>query len=110
MQAMRNRLAVAMVIVGFFGFTAAGLALAGESHGDTMSLSGCLNQGQDGNFTLVERESGDSISIKAPENLRLADHVGETVKVTGQWVEKESEYQRYFKVSEIETVSASCQS
>jgi len=35
--------------------------------------------------------------------------VGHTVKITGQWVDDENLYRRYFEVSSIDMVSDSCE-
>lgn len=111
MHRTRNRLFVALA-VGLLGLMTAGLAVAGETTSDTdgekVALTGCLSQDSTGIFSLVESESGDSITVEAPDDLGIDTHVGHMVKVTGQWAESEGQ-DRYFQVTEIEMVSESCQ-
>lgn len=109
MRAVQNRLMVALA-VGLLALASAGLVAADDKAGETMSLVGCLDKDVGGAFTLIERESGDRVAIEgSTKDIRLDDHVGHTVKVTGEWVEEESQYLRYFKVSAIDSLSESCQ-
>ncbi|HOC43378.1 MAG TPA: hypothetical protein PKJ99_10245 [Thermoanaerobaculales bacterium] len=110
MRTLRHR-GFVVLAVGLLAVAAAGVAIADEKSGETMSLRGCLNEDADGLYTLIEQESGDKIKVQAESSkgIRLEDHVGHTVRVTGQWVEEESQYLRYFKVSAIDSLSESCQ-
>jgi len=56
----------------------------GDTDGEKMALTGCLSQDSNGIFSLVESESGDSITVEGPDDLGIETHVGHLVKVTGQ--------------------------
>jgi hypothetical protein len=109
MRAVRNRV-VAGLAVGLVVLAGIGLAAADNETGETTSLVGCLDEDVSGSFTLVEQESGDRIALESSEDLRLEDHVGHTIKVTGKWIDDEEQYRHYFQVSAIDMVSDSCQS
>ena len=113
MRTTRNSTLAALTI-GLLVLGTAGLAVAGgdySKHGksETMALQGCLNQDADGDFTLVEIESGDSVRVEAPENLRIKEHVGQTVKITGNWQEDKTDYTMYFQAERIEKLSDRCE-
>lgn len=109
MRTVRIAVVVA-VAAGLFALAGSGLAIADNKAGESTSLLGCLDKDVGGSFTLVEQESGDRIAIESSaEDVRLDDHVGHTVKVTGQWVDDEKQYRRYFEVAAIDMVSDSCQ-
>lgn len=109
MRAVQNRLMVALA-VGLLALASAGLAAADDKTGETTSLVGCLDKDVGGAFTLIEQESGDRVAIEgSSKDVRLDDHVGHTVKITGQWVDDENLYRRYFEVSSIDMVSDSCE-
>ena len=146
MRKYRNAFMVALT-VGLLAVAGAAVADCGAEHAKAgsdqmVSLQGCLSQDMDGNFRLIEQESGESITLEASEDVRIDNHVGQTVKVTGAGSEKsgaegdgawgedeghsdesETEYgsdagtygaggehNRSFKVSQIETVSETCES
>jgi hypothetical protein len=108
MRAVRNRVVVGLA-VGLVVLAGVGLAAANEKAGETTSLVGCLDTDAGGSITLVEQESGEQVALKGANDVRLDDHVGHTVKVTGKWIEDEKQYRRYFEVSAIDMVSDSCQ-
>lgn len=109
MRTIRNRALVAMTI-GLLVLGGAAFVSAGDSYSksETMALQGCLSEDANGNFTLVEKESGDSIRLTAPEEVRIDEHVGQTVELTGSWEQGESGMSNYFRVSKIEILSESC--
>lgn len=113
MRTTRNSTLVAITI-GLLVLGTAGLASAGgddskHAKSETMALQGCLNQDSNGDFTLVEIESGDSVRVKAPEKLRIGEHVGQTVELTGNWQEDKVDYTMYFQASNIKTLSDRCE-
>lgn len=131
----RNMLVVALT-VGMLALAGSAVADCGAEHAKNdqsradrmVSLQGCLSQNMDGSFRLIERESGESVELEAAQDLRIDDHVGQTVKVTGHWVDESGSYGddssseygtgdhgnvkpgKTFKVSKIETVSETCES
>ena len=82
-----------------------------SKHGtsERMALQGCLNQNADGDSTLVEIESGDSVRVEAPEDLRLKEHVGQTVKITGNRQEDKDDCTMYFQASQVEKLCDRCE-
>lgn len=139
MRKYRSTLVVALTI-GLMTFAGAAVADCGAEHakndkakaekGEMVALQGCLSVEMDGTFRLIEQESGESIELEAREEVRIGDHVGRTVEVTGTWVDERgssddgsgNEYGsdtardakdkegKTFKVSRIETVAESCES
>lgn len=109
MREIRNRELVALA-VGLLVLAGAGLAAADNTSGETVRLRGCLDEGANGMFTLIEQESGERIVIEGSEDLGLKDHIGHSVQVTGQWVEDKSQHRSYFKVSAIDMLSDTCES
>lgn len=79
-------------------------AYAGGEMKDEATLSGQLSKNADGTFVLAEEASGDSITLTAAvDTVKLADHAGKKVKVTGKW----SADKTSFAVSKIEAAPAS---
>lgn len=87
-------LAVLVLAVG-----AASADLNNEKLKMKTSLTGQLSKNIDGDFLLVEQESGDQVLLKGSEQ-QLEDHVGHSVTVTGKW-DKEAE-KDCFRVSRVE--------
>jgi len=85
--------ALALVALGSAG------ALFAEEEAKELTLSGTLSETEDGSFVLVERESGEQISVRGPDE--LADHLGSEVKVVGQWI-KDDDGVEYFWVKAVE--------
>ncbi|HSN53358.1 MAG TPA: hypothetical protein VLT32_01745 [Candidatus Sulfomarinibacteraceae bacterium] len=113
MRTTRNS-TLAAITIGLLVLGTAGLAGAGDDHSkhgtsSKMALQGCLNQDANGDFTLVEIESGDSVRVEAPEDLRIEEHVGQTVKITGNWQEDKADYTMYFQAEKIEKLSDRCE-
>lgn len=113
MRKTRNRTLVALT-VGLLVLGTAGLATAGDDYtkhkkGEEIALQGCLNQDDNGDFTLVELESGDAVRVKTSEDLRIDEHVGQTVKVTGNWQEDKDDKTMCFYVSNVEKLSDRCE-
>jgi hypothetical protein len=93
-----HRLAI-VIALAVVALGSAGVLFAEDAK--ELSLSGALSATEDGSYVLVERESGERISVRGPDE--LADHVGSEVKVTGQWI-KDDEGQEYFWVKAIEQI------
>lgn len=92
--------AVVVIILGPATVMLAQEADASEGEmAEQITLTGQLSETDTGSYVLVERESGEEISVQGPEE--LADHVGHSVHVTGEWAENE-EGNAYFAVSSIE--------
>jgi hypothetical protein len=78
---------IAMTSLALFMFaSAAGLATAQDTtkttHKKTRTLSGCLQKGEDANEYNLTTAKGGTWEIKS-DSVRLGDHVGHTVKITG---------------------------
>jgi hypothetical protein len=75
-----------MAILALFLFAAAGLAAAQDTtkttHKKTRTLAGCLQKGDDANEYLLTTAKGSTWEIKS-DSLKLGDHVGHKVAVTG---------------------------
>lgn len=97
-------LMAALLILGTSAVVAAPQG-EGEGEGEMASLTGCLIETDEGGYVLEEQESGDEIAL---DGEALADHVGHTVTVTGDWAENEDGME-YFAVDSLEHLSASCE-
>ena len=86
-------------LAAFLVLAFAGTAVHADGDKDPITLVGELAESEAGGYLLIEQESGDSIAVSG--SVMFGDHVGETVKLTGKWVEEEDGY-RSFKVSKIE--------
>jgi ABC-type sugar transport system substrate-binding protein len=78
---------MAMAILALFLFAGtAGLATAQDTtkttHKKTRTLAGCLQKGDDANEYLLTTAKGSTWEIKS-DSLKLGDHVGHKVAVTG---------------------------
>jgi hypothetical protein len=83
---MMNLKIVTGVIALFMFASAAGLAAGQDTtkatHQKTRTLTGCLQKGEDANEYNLTAKDGATWEIKS-DNLKLDDHVGHTVTVTG---------------------------
>ncbi|HEX4921934.1 MAG TPA: hypothetical protein VFV92_14490 [Candidatus Bathyarchaeia archaeon] len=77
---------VAGLIALFMFVAAAGLAMAQDTtkttHKKTRTLTGCLQKGEDANEFNLTVKDGGNWEIKS-DSLKLGEHVGHTVKITG---------------------------
>ena len=78
---------IAMTFLALFMFAStAGLATAQDTtkttHKKTRTLSGCLQNGDDANEYKLTTAKGGTWEIKS-DSLKLGDHVGHTVTITG---------------------------
>ena len=78
---------IAMAFVALFMFAgAAALATAQDTtkttHKKTRTLTGCLQKGDDANEYQLTTAKGGTWEIKS-DSLKLGDHVGHTVTITG---------------------------
>ena len=82
---MKFKIAMAFVALFMFASTA-GLAMAQDTtkttHKKTRTLSGCLQNGDDANEYKLTTAKGGTWEIKS-DSLKLGDHVGHTVTITG---------------------------
>jgi hypothetical protein len=70
---------------------------------DATTLTGQLSYNNDGSYALTEEASGDSILLTAAaDTVKLGDHIGKKVKVTGTW----SSDKTSFSVSRVEAAPA----
>jgi len=74
-------------VIALFMFAGAvGLATAQDTtkttHKKTRTLTGCLQKGEDANEFNLSVKDGGTWEIKS-DNLKLGEHVGHTVKITG---------------------------
>ena len=81
------KLKIAMTVVAMFVFTGTvGLATAQDTtkttHKKTRTLTGCLQKGDDANEYKLATAKGGTWEIKS-DSLKLGDHVGHTVTITG---------------------------
>src|ERR1700675_780388 len=83
---MMNLKIVTVVIALFVFAGAAGLATAQETtkttHKKTRTLTGCLQKGEDANEYNFTAKGGGTWEIKS-DSVKLDEHVGHTVKITG---------------------------
>jgi hypothetical protein len=83
---MMNLKIVTGVIALFMFAGAAGLATAQDAtkttHKKTRTLTGCLQKGEDANEYNLTAKDGGTWEIKS-DSVKLGDHVGHTVTVTG---------------------------
>lgn len=82
---MKVKIAMAFLALFAFGGTF-GLATAQDTtkttHKKTRELTGCLQKGDDANEYKLTTAKGSTWEIKS-DNLKLGDHVGHTVTITG---------------------------
>jgi ABC-type sugar transport system substrate-binding protein len=82
---MKVKIAMAFLALFMFAGTA-GLATAQDTtkttHKKTRTLSGCLQRGDDANEYKLTTAKGATWEIKS-DTLKLGDHVGHTVTITG---------------------------
>ena len=81
------KLKTAMTVVALFVFTStAGLTIAQDTtkttHKKTRTLTGCLQKGDDANEYKLTTAKGGTWEIES-DSLKLGDHVGHTVTITG---------------------------
>ena len=83
---MRNLKIVTGVIALFMFAGAVGLAAAQDTtkttHKKTRTLTGCLQKGEDANEYNFTAKGGGTWEIKS-DSVKLDEHVGHTVKITG---------------------------
>ena len=83
------------------------------------TITGCLKgPNSEGVYELTNKQEKSTIEVGG--NPELADHVGHTVKLTGEWVKsgaeigekeaagKEEESERHFKVSSVKHIAVGC--
>jgi Protein of unknown function (DUF5818) len=82
---MKVKIAMAFLALFMFAGTA-GLSTAQDTtkttHKKTRTLSGCLQKGDDANEYQLTTAKGGTWEIKS-DSLKLGDHVGHTVTITG---------------------------
>jgi hypothetical protein len=82
---MKVKITMAFLALFVFGGTF-GLATAQDTtkttHKKTRTLTGCLQKGDDANEYKLTAAKGSTWEIKS-DSLKLGDHVGHTVKITG---------------------------
>ena len=82
---MKVKIAMAFLALFVFGGTF-GLATAQDTtkttHKKTRTLTGCLQKGDDANEYKLTTAKGSTWEIKS-DSLKLGDHVGHTVTITG---------------------------
>jgi hypothetical protein len=82
---MKVKIAMASLALFIFA-TTAGLATAQDktktTHKKTRTLSGCVSKGDDANEFKLTTAKGATWEIKS-DTLKLADHVGHSVTITG---------------------------
>jgi hypothetical protein len=83
---MMNLKIVTAVVALFMFASAAGLATAQDTtkatHKKTRTLTGCLQKGDDANEYNFTAKGGGTWEIKS-DSVKLDEHVGHTVKITG---------------------------
>ncbi len=99
------------LVLALLALGPAGVLLAEETKTESertmaaeITLVGQLSETEEGDFVLVEQESGDEIVVRGPET--LADYLGQTVKITGTWAKDDAGVE-YFAASTIEAPEAS---
>jgi uncharacterized protein DUF5818 len=123
---------ITMAFLALFMFAAtAGLATAQDTtkttHKKTRTLTGCLQRGDDANEYRLTTAKGGTWEIKS-DSLKLGDHVGHTVTITGvvsnatlhgakedakaeakeHGVDKDSTEHGHMTVTDLKMVSDSC--
>ena len=82
---MKVKIAMTFLVLFVFGGTS-GLATAQDTtkttHKKTRTLSGCLQKGDDANEYKLTTAKGGTWEIKS-DSIKLGDHVGHTVTITG---------------------------
>jgi hypothetical protein len=82
---MKRKIVTGLIALFVFG-GAAGLATAQDTtkttHKKTRTLTGCLQKGEDANEYKLTAKDGGTWEIKS-DAVKLDEHVGHTVKVTG---------------------------
>lgn len=82
---MKGKIAAGFIAVMMFA-TVVGLATAQDTtkatHKKTRTLTGCLQKGDDANEYKITTKAGATWEIKS-DSVKLDDHVGHTVAVTG---------------------------
>jgi uncharacterized protein DUF5818 len=82
---MKVKITTAFLTLFMFAVTA-GLATAQDTtkttHKKTRTLTGCLQKGDDANEYKLTTAKGGTWEIKS-DSLKLGDHVGHTVRITG---------------------------
>src|SRR6202171_6560689 len=82
---MKGKIAAGFIAVMMFA-TVVGLATAQHTtkatHKKTRTLTGCLQKGEDANEYNLTAKDGATWEIKS-DSVKLDDHVGHTVKITG---------------------------
>lgn len=88
------------VTTGFAAFLFALLALTSVAvHAAPVEITGALSQTDDGTFILLDRSSGETVTLKASAGVNLAEHVGTKVKLTGEWTKTDDG--AYFSVTKV---------
>ena len=132
---MENRIATltALMLACGLALGAAAATKGGGTHKGThkgthaLSLTGCLQKGPDANTFLLTKVTGKSESegqwelIGAPADLKMTDHVGHKVTVTGTRVSpgqakkiegqksaREEAKEKHLKVASFKHVAATC--
>jgi hypothetical protein len=95
-----------------------------QTQKDTQNATGCLQKGEEPNGFVLIGDDGKAWELTAADSVKLADHVGHKVTVTGSRVhesktreEKKEKYEKAesggkeyadLKVNSVEMVSSSC--
>ena len=128
---MNSRIAAGLALVVVCGValvaTAATKSSTRKAAGHTMSLTGCLQKGPDANTFMLTNVSGKAGAsqqwelIGAPADLKMSDHVGHKVTVTGTAASpgeakkiegeksaREEAKEKHLKVASLKHVAPSC--
>jgi hypothetical protein len=95
-----------------------------QAQKDTQNATGCLQKGEEPNGFVLIGDDGKAWELTAADSVKLADHVGHKVTVTGSLVheskmkeEKKEKYEKAesggkeyadLKVNSVEMISSSC--
>jgi hypothetical protein len=82
MKNLRIATGLAAVCIFVGGILGAAAQDAKPTHEKTRTLTGCLQKGDDANEFHLAAKDGGKWDLKS-DNVKLADHVGHTVKVVG---------------------------
>lgn len=122
---MNSRLAIAFLALSLFAGTAAIAGAQDETkttHKKTRTVSGCLSSTDSADEFKVTTAAGNTWEIKS-DTVKLADHVGHTVTVTGvvsnatahgmkedtkEAVDKDAKEHGHMTVTGLKMVSESC--
>jgi hypothetical protein len=124
-----SRLLLCVVLVGLASAWAVAQDTDGKSKSDVRTMTGCLNQSDSANEFLLTATDGSTWEMHANSSVDLASQVGHTVEVTGavsnakmhnlkedakdaakdSGMKKSNTEHGHLEVTEVRSVSASCQ-